>query len=69
MSKRIDVLSKDNQEAIPLADGIEMIDTGNNPLEIPKITEKIKEEMLASFQGKLQEYFDDEIFGTLIDLV
>lgn len=39
-------------------------------LNIPtKITEKIKEEMLASFQCKLQEYFDDEIFGTLIDLV
>ena len=42
--------------------------SGEDPT-IPKQTENDREELLASCLGKLQAYYDDEILGTLIDLV
>jgi hypothetical protein len=33
------------------------------------LTEKDKDELLISFMEKLSTYYDDEILGTLVDLV
>lgn len=35
----------------------------------PVLTEKDRDELLVTFMDKLVAYYDDEILGTLVDLV
>lgn len=70
LDRRIDLLTKNHQDSLIANDNqVDELLNASSSAAQPVLTEKERDELLVIFMDKLVAYYDDEILGTLVDLV